>query len=147
MREKHFTKTKILRSRLPSRLISLTSIVFSAIFITVNVIIEVIPIRENIKGGALTETTLLVLLSTYEPRHGYGIMKFIEEQTKGRVALGAGTLYGAINTLVKKSWISPLDTEKKEYLITNTGKQHVKTELKRLKELERLAAGIIGGAG
>lgn len=43
--------------------------------------------RDNIKGGALTETTLLVLLALYIPNHGYGIMKFIESTTKGRVDL------------------------------------------------------------
>lgn len=37
--------------------------------------------RDNIKGGALTETTLLILLALYEPRHGYGINKFIEDKT------------------------------------------------------------------
>ena len=55
------------------------------------------------KGGALTETTFLILLALYEPKHGYGIMQFIEDETNGRVSLGAGTLYGAINTLEKRA--------------------------------------------
>lgn len=104
-------------------------------------------IRDNIKGGALTETTFLVLLATYEPRHGYGIMQFIEEQTNGRVVLGAGTLYGAINTLVKKNWIAPSgnenDTKKKEYLITVVGKQIAADERNRLSEVLKLADSII----
>ena len=103
--------------------------------------------RDNIKGGALTETTFLVLLSVYEPRHGYGIMQFIETQTDGRVALGAGTLYGAINTLVKKNWISLVgceeDNYKKEYLITDTGKQIVSEELNRLSSIMHLATRIV----
>lgn len=108
-----------------------------------------ITIRDNIKGGALTETTFLVLLSAYEPRHGYGIMQFIENQTSGRVLLGAGTLYGAINTLVKKKWIAPLgnenDTNKKEYQITNLGKQIAGEELNRLDAIMTLAEPIIKG--
>ena len=55
--------------------------------------------RDNVKGGALTEVTFLILLSLYEAKHGYAIMQFIEEQTQGRLCLGAGSLYGAINTL------------------------------------------------
>lgn len=105
--------------------------------------------RDHIAGGALTETTFLVLISTYTPNHGYGIMQFIERETHGRVLLGAGSLYGAINTLMKKQWIVPLDTEasvnKKEYIITELGKQVADTELHRLNEIYNLASTIIGG--
>lgn len=103
--------------------------------------------RDNIKGGALTETTLLVLLAVYKPNHGYGIMQFIEKTTGGRVVLGAGTLYGAINAVVKKKWITPFESEtdgrKKEYVITDAGKQKVSEELKRMNELLELASIIV----
>ena len=55
--------------------------------------------RDNIKGGALTEVTFYILLSLFTPRHGYAIMQFIEDKTGGRLSLGAGTLYGALKTL------------------------------------------------
>lgn len=107
----------------------------------------VIYIRDNIKGGALTETTFLVLLAVYTPNHGYGIMQFIENKTNGRVVPGAGTLYGAINTLVKKRWIAPfgneIDSRKKEYVITDTGKQKAEEELQRMEEVWKLASTII----
>ncbi len=109
----------------------------------------VIYIRDNIKGGALTETTFLVLLAVYTPNHGYGIMQFIENKTNGRVVPGAGTLYGAINTLVKKRWIAPfgneIDSRKKEYVITDTGKQKAEEELQRMEEVWKLASTIIRG--
>jgi DNA-binding PadR family transcriptional regulator len=109
----------------------------------------VVFIRDNIKGGALTETTFLVLLAVYKPNHGYGIMQFIEKRTNGRVVLGAGTLYGAINALVKKKWIGPfgdeVDSKKKEYLITDVGKQKAEEELRRMGEVWELASTIIGG--
>ena len=63
--------------------------------------------KDNVKGGALTEVTFLILLSFYEPRHGYAVMQFIEEKTGGRLVLGAGSLYGALNTLTEKGWIKP----------------------------------------
>ena len=36
--------------------------------------------RDNISSGALTETTLLVLLALYKELHGYGVKLFIEEK-------------------------------------------------------------------
>jgi len=106
--------------------------------------------RDHVAGGALTETTFLVLLATYTPNHGYGIMQFVERVTGGRVLLGAGTLYGAIHTLLKKKWIAPVGNDKpgsskKEYVITDLGKQVAEKELRRLEELYRLASRIMGG--
>ncbi|MNW65666.1 Transcriptional regulator PadR-like family protein [compost metagenome] len=76
-------------------------------------------------------------------------MQFIDKETNGRVVLGAGTLYGAINALVKKKWIAPLedesDSKKKEYIITNNGKQKAEEELQRMGEVWKLASTIIGG--
>ena len=63
--------------------------------------------RDNVKGGALTEVTFYILLSLYTPKHGYAVMQFIEEKTGGRLSLGAGTLYGALNSLQEKEWIKP----------------------------------------
>lgn len=101
--------------------------------------------KENIKGGALTEVTLYILLALYKPNHGYGIMQFVEEKTNGRLVLGAGTLYGAINTLVDKKWIELVHEEKKkkDYLITELGKEIVNKELKRLNDVLELANQIV----
>ncbi len=97
----------------------------------------------------MTETTFFVLLAVYRPNHGYGIMQFIEKETNGRVVLGAGTLYGAINTLVKKEWIAPFndesDNKKKEYLITHIGKQKAEEELQRIEQVLHLASTVIKG--
>lgn len=40
--------------------------------------------KEQIKGGALTELSFCIMLSSYTPRHGYGVMRFITEKTGGR---------------------------------------------------------------
>lgn len=88
---------------------------------------------------ALTESTYYILLSLYQPRHGYGIMQETEALSGGRVRLAAGTLYGALNALCEKGWISPLPMEsgsrKKEYQLTKTGLEVLKRELARLEEL------------
>lgn len=104
--------------------------------------------RDHVKGGALTEVTFFVLLSLYTPKHGYAIMQFIENETNGRLSLGAGTLYGALNTLQEKGWIAPCgDTNgrKKEYQITEEGRAITEMELQRLHSLVSIAEKIIGG--
>lgn len=88
---------------------------------------------------ALTEAVYYILLSLTTPRHGYGIIQNVEALSGGRVRLAAGTLYGAINTLLEKNWISALpgekDSRKKEYIITSEGRLAIADELKRLREL------------
>ncbi len=102
--------------------------------------------KDNVKGGALTEVTFFILLSLYVPKHGYAIMQFIEEKTKGRLVLGAGSLYGAINTLTDKGWIEPYGDggRTKEYRITDEGKSICERELDRIKELADTATEIMG---
>ena len=93
---------------------------------------------------ALTEAVYYILLSLLTPRHGYGIMQNAEALSGGRVKLAAGTLYGAINSLLEKGWIMALpgekDSRKKEYVITEQGKSILRMEIARLKAL--VANGI-----
>lgn len=88
---------------------------------------------------ALTEAVYYILLSLVTPMHGYGIMQNVEKLSGGRVRLAAGTLYGAISTLLERNWITALpgekDSRKKEYKITAEGKAMLKDELTRLQEL------------
>ena len=88
---------------------------------------------------ALTEAVYYILLSLTKPMHGYGIMQNVDQLSNGRVKLAAGTLYGAINTLLEKGWIIAVSEEKgsrkKEYLITAQGKAMLRAEIIRLEEL------------
>lgn len=92
--------------------------------------------NENI---VLTEAVYYILLSLKSPMHGYGIMQNTARLSSGRVNLAAGTLYGAITTMLEKGWIKPVqsdeDSRKKEYQITDCGTEVVLAEMKRLKEL------------
>jgi DNA-binding PadR family transcriptional regulator len=89
--------------------------------------------------GALTEPVFYILLRLHSPAHGYALMKDIAEMTDGRVNIGAGSLYGALDTLQKKGWIRALDEyprdRKIEYIITDRGKQFFEKELSRLEEM------------
>ena len=99
------------------------------------------------ENPALTETTYYILLSLYHPRHGYGIMQETQQLSGGRVRLAAGTLYGALNDLCEKGWISPLPMEsgsrKKEYQLTSAGLKVLKQELVRLEELAANGRAIL----
>ncbi len=92
------------------------------------------------KDNPLTEAFFYILLSLRHPNHGYGVIQDVEELTKGRVSLGAGTLYGALQTMQKRGWIRVVSQEtesrkKKEYIITEAGKEVFETERARLAEL------------
>ena len=96
---------------------------------------------------ALTEAVYFILLSLMEPMHGYGIMQLTARLSNGRVRLAAGTLYGAINTLLEKGWIRSLgedkDSRKKEYVITAMGKEALQGEIDRLTDLAALGKSYL----
>jgi len=105
--------------------------------------------RSKLQNIALTEATYYILLALYDPQHGYGIMQEVEELSRGRVKLAAGTLYGALNSLVEKGWIVQLPVEdgsrKKNYQITETGLKILNNEIERLRELVENGDMIMGG--
>ena len=93
----------------------------------------------GINTPALTEAVYYILLSLMQPLHGYGIMQNVEQRSGGRLRLAAGTLYGAISSMLDKGWITALDgaadSRKKEYVITDAGKAILRAEYQRLLEL------------
>ena len=98
-------------------------------------------------AAPLTEAAYYILLSLYEPLHGYGIMQKVAEMSAGRVHLGAGTLYGALSTLVAKGWLAEgaQYDRKKEYRITAAGQAAVQAEMQRLAELLQNGQAVTGG--
>jgi DNA-binding PadR family transcriptional regulator len=102
---------------------------------------------ESIFRGALTESVYYILLSLITPLHGYGIMQNVSTLSNGRVELGAGTLYGALNTLLGKGWIQLLDNDensrKKAYELTKLGHEVLENEYARLEELIRNGKKIL----
>lgn len=93
----------------------------------------------NNSNNALTEAVYYILLALTTPLHGYGIMQRTAELSNGRLVISAGTLYGALSTLMEKGWIKQLDivadSRRKEYQITAAGREVLEQELARLEEL------------
>lgn len=82
------------------------------------------------------------------PKHGYAIMKEVEEMTGGRIALGPGSLYGSIKRLLKDGMIAEtgqrpvraLDDERRRYyILTEFGQRVLAAEVDRLASAVRLA--------
>lgn len=95
--------------------------------------------REKAKKAYLpmTETAYYILLALGEPRHGYGIIKFVEELTGGRLRLGSGTVYGTLTKMQKDGLIAACsDTARKTiYEVTPLGKEIMRGELERIRLL------------
>ena len=97
------------------------------------------------KQNALTEPVYYILLSLLTPMHGYGIMQNVKKLTNDRVNIGAGTLYGAINTLLSKGFIAEYksDPSKKEYIITDDGRRGAYKTKGACKKRRRIIGGLI----
>ena len=96
----------------------------------------------------LREPTFFILLSLSPgAKHGYAILKEVEELSDHRVTLSTGTLYGAIKRLLDQEWIrrvdDPLpnhtDRDRKAYELTHLGRRILNAEVDRLEKLVRLA--------
>ena len=78
--------------------------------------------------------------------HGYAIMRQVEEQTRGRMRLGPGTLYGSLKTMLEAGLIEELEerpdeegsTERRRYYrLTSTGHKRAQSEVEKLVDLLR----------
>ncbi len=93
----------------------------------------------------MSETAYYILLSLTEPRHGYGISKWVESQTNGRIKLGSGTIYGTIGKMENDKLICLYDEvdNRKLYEITSRGKMVLEREIVRLKQLVASSDGLL----
>jgi DNA-binding PadR family transcriptional regulator len=85
----------------------------------------------------MTETAFYILLSLSKPRHGYGIIKYVDELTNGRIRLSSGTVYSTIMKMQKDEIITVYSdsTRKTVYEITEVGRELIKQEIERIKKL------------
>jgi len=98
------------------------------------------------KLDPLPSAAFQILLSLAdEDRHGYGIMRKVEEQSGGRVRLGPGTLYSSVQTLLDEKLIEELDpsagddSRRRTYRLTASGRRLARSEAERLADLLRIA--------
>jgi DNA-binding PadR family transcriptional regulator len=93
----------------------------------------------------MSETMFYILLSLQEERHGYGIMQYVKELTRGRIILGAGTIYQSLDKLEEDGLIAHVKEidRKKFYRMTDTGRLILQEEAHRIKEMYSAVEGIV----
>lgn len=93
----------------------------------------------------MSETMFFILLSLLEERHGYGIMQHVQKLTKGRITLGAGTVYQSLGKLEQAQLIRPVQEieRKKTYLITESGRMLLHDEAQRIREIYRIMEELL----
>jgi DNA-binding PadR family transcriptional regulator len=90
----------------------------------------------------LTPAVFNILLALADSeKHGYGIMLEVEDNTKGQVIMGPGTLYGSIKRMLKVDLIEESDERadpkmddqrRKYYRLTDLGRRTLHMEAERL---------------
>ena len=99
------------------------------------------------ESGVLHGTLDALILKTLTqgPRHGYGIVKWLEETTADTVVVEEGSLYPALYRMERREWIeaewgtSELGRKAKFYRITPRGRRHLAAET---QHWARLAAAV-----
>jgi len=83
-----------------------------------------------------------------EDRHGYGIMRHVQQQTEGRMRLGPGTLYSSIQALLEEELIEEVgepqgsgsgSERRRYYRLTSAGRKLARAEAERLAGILRVA--------
>lgn len=98
------------------------------------------------KNLPLTETVYYILLALLQPAHGYLIIQQVEELSGGDVRMAAGTLYGAIENLLKLKFIRPVQTEdsrRKVYIITEEGKRVLRLDFERMNLMIQMTQDLL----
>lgn len=96
----------------------------------------------------LTPAVLHILMALADSdKHGYAIMKQVQEDSEGKVTMGPGTLYGSIKRMLEAGLVAEsekkidpaLDDERRIYYkITGLGQQALQDEIKRYKRVVTL---------
>jgi len=96
----------------------------------------------------LTPAAFHVLLTLADgPKHGYLILKDVEERTEGEVVLSTGTLYGLIKRFLDDELILEMrpaagdDERRRTYKLTVLGREVAEAEASRLERLVAAAHG------
>ena len=91
----------------------------------------------------LSQSEFYILLSlAIKSRHGYEIMKQVEQDSTGKLILGPGTLYGSIKRMLQSRLIQEIpgdNPRRKYYTLTEKGRTSLSSELQRYNEAVALA--------
>ena len=96
--------------------------------------------RDPVESLPLTPALFHVLLSLADgEKHGYAVLKEVEQRTDGAVRLSTGTLYGIVKRLLADGMIresaAGSDERRTAYRLTAFGRKVALAEAERLRSL------------
>lgn len=103
---------------------------------------ENMPRKDFIDIGELPDAAFYILSSVIEEKHGYLIMKTIEEFTSNEVIIGPASLYTTLKKLLSAKLIelkAEEEDNKKIYKITSLGRDMLLKEIERKKRMVNFA--------
>ena len=91
------------------------------------------------KFVTLTEAMFYILICLQKECCGTDIMQQVHDMTDGRVRIGPGTLYNLLDQFLKNKMIQETSVlgRRKNYQITQYGKELLDLEYKRIKQLAK----------
>ena len=98
------------------------------------------------KFQTLTEQMFYILLCLHSECCGRDIMDRVPAMTGGRVSVGPGTLYNLLEQFLEAEMIEETKAEgrRRSYILTDKGRETLKTEYKRLRTLAQDYHRILG---
>lgn len=97
------------------------------------------------ESGELPDSALHVLLALVQPRHGYAVMQFLDQESKGTVTIGPASLYTTLKKLVVADFIEELgsDDSRRVYRLTAQGRAVLKRNIEHRRQLLAMADHIM----
>ena len=91
------------------------------------------------KFVTLTEAMFYILICLQKECCGTDIMQQVQDMTEGRVRIGPGTLYNLLDQFLKNKMIQETSVlgRRKNYQITQYGKELLDLEYERIKQLAK----------
>ena len=86
-----------------------------------------------------TVDVLILKALSWQPMHGYGVAKLIEQRSDGVLGIADAALYQALHRLERRRWIasewglSENNRKAKYYRLTTTGRQHLRDEVTEIR--------------
>ena len=101
-----------------------------------------------------TDALMIMLAVANEPRHGYGIIRDVEERSGGSIVLQTGALYRNIKRLRMDGLLAEVnppagdgadDPRRRYYAMTSLGSLVLEAEVKRMSMLVKAAKVVAAG--
>jgi PadR family transcriptional regulator PadR len=106
------------------------------------------------KGETLKGHLDLLLLASLErgPQHGYAIIEWLGQRSRGELKLAAGTLYPALHRLeddglLRGAWHTPAgERRRRVYSLTRKGQRAIAERQREWRIFSNVMNAVLGGA-